>query len=1014
MLPSHHLPQLILNRIDGAVRRLREEIWENITPARVSATPFGPEQRGIDEARCLPLEMVAPCSFWGRLFDQRWYRVEADKAADPLWLNWRSQSEDTLYVKGEPWFGFDVGHRHVRLPEEAGEIWVESNCIQSAIWHPEAAAMDAAGSYFEGAFFCRRNEEAWQAYHDLKCLFDLAADQRGREDGRLSPGVVPFGLQAPMERFTPTLRILLRIMNEAVDAWDATGTLEALRSRLAEGYRELRMDKRFMRCVLTGHAHIDLVWLWPERLGELKAVHTFSTVNRLMEDYPEFRFAYSQVASYEAVRRRAPGLYEQVSKRMRSGQWQATGAMYVESDTILACGEALARSFLLGQKGFTEINGRPATLTWLPDAFGYSACLPQIMAQTGVKYFYTTKVTWNSINPFPYSSFVWRSNGSEVIGHITRDAGYNTFVQVPEIRACVLGHQQGDIHRECLLPTGFGDGGGGPTDEICERARRLGSLPGMPELAWDHPEAFFDRLEPLRDRLPVHQGECYLEFHRGTYTTHGNLKEAFRGLERALHSAEAVAAATGKRWDMEPVWKRLVFAQFHDYIPGSSVWDVYLEGIPELEALAGEQLQQARAALEGSGRDCIFNPHPVGVKRWVGLPDAGRKVWMTIPPLAGAEILEENAPEPVRTEGRTVSNGLAEFRITGEGWIDRLVWEGMEVPIAAPLGQLVAYPDRAANFEAWDIDRHVLSLGKPCVEKAEIEAWSPDPRRAGFRVRRRIGRASEASVVFFLEAGSPLLHIEVTLDWREPETLLKIVFPTEYAAANARFGAPFGSTLRSQVPDGLIAEAMWEVPFSRHFSLFDEGEREGLFVVSEAKYGVSVRSGVAGVSLVRSPRVTGLDGSHRSVWPEHLTRLERPGSYSDIGAHHIRLAMGRYDITLPREAQPAAVAETLFTDPIPYRGEPIPSALGTIEGGETLVPCWAAPLPEGKWVLRLHEVAGRRGTIRLAPPPGWTLQKTDLGMRFLENLDEDNTLRFEPYQVASVLFSPISNTNQHP
>jgi len=1009
MLPAHHLPQLILTRIEGTLRRLQDLVWEETFAAFVSATPSGPAQMALEQARCLPLARVEPCSFWGKLFDQRWYRVEPPCGGGdgPAWLRWMSQSEDTLYVSGEPYFGFDVAHRCVRLPENPGELWIESNCIQSAIWHPEASPMDAAGCYFEGGFFCRRNEEAWQAYHDLKCLFDLAMDERGREDARLKSPMVPFGLQAPLDHFSPAYRRLLRIMNEAADAWDTVGDLAAMRRRLAEGYRELRVDKTFLRCVLTGHAHIDLVWMWPERIGELKTVHTFATVNRLMDDYPEFRFAHSQTAGYEAVKRRAPGLYRQVMERIREGRWQATGAMRVESDTLLACGEGLARSFLIGQKEFTEINGGPARLTWLPDAFGYCACLPQVMAQAGVKYFYTTKMTWNTINPFPYSSFVWRSNGSEVVGHITRDAGYNTFVQVPEIRSCVNGHQQADIHHECLLPTGYGDGGGGPTDDICERARRLGSLPGMPELVWDQPEAFFDRLNTLKDRLPVFQGECYLEFHRGTYTTHGDLKAAFRGLERALQTAEAAAAVTGRRWEMEQAWKRLVLAQFHDYIPGSSVWDVYQEGIPQLRAAAEEQSQRTLAALNGeNGTACIFNPHAVQVKRWVSHPETGQPVWMTLPPLSGVAIAPEARPALVKSlSPRSVSNGLVEFSLDEHGWIERLAWEGTETALAGPLGQLVIYPDRPANFEAWDIDRHTLSLGQVCDGTPKIEPWAEGEHRSGFRVSRDIGRGSHAAVCFFLEAGSPLLHIAVELDWREPEALLKLLFPMQYGAANARFGAPFGSVLRPQVPSGTVSEAMWEVPFSRYFAVFDEGEREGLFFVTESKYGASVRSGTAGISLVRSPRVTGMDSVHRTAWPQHLSRLKVPGAYSDIGTHSIRLAAGQYDITLPREAQPASVADTLFTGPVGYRGEPVASPLESIRGSETMIPSWVQPLENGGWVLRMHEVAGRRGDLGIKARPGWRLEKTDLSLRNPKELGEGGHFAFKPYELVSVLFT---------
>jgi len=253
----------------------------------------------------------------------------------------------------------------------------------------------------------------------------------------------------------------------------------------------------------------------------------------------------------------------------------------------------------------------------------------------------------------------------------------------------------------------------------------------MPEIEWDQPESFFERLNTVRDELPVHQGECYLEYHRGTYTTHGNLKAAFRGLERALQVAEAAAAATGKTWEMEHAWKRLVFAQFHDYIPGSSVWDVYQEGLPELDALAEAQWAAAGEALSGKGSDCLFNPHAVPVSKWIEGPDAA--AYVTLPPLSGSRIesVVRDAPGAVEAKGRKVSNGLAEFRVNASGWIDRLNWEGVDVPLSEPMGQLMLYPDHAANFDAWDIDRHVLNIGEVCKAKPTISVVEEGAHRAG-------------------------------------------------------------------------------------------------------------------------------------------------------------------------------------------------------------------------------------------------------------------------------------------
>jgi alpha-mannosidase len=218
------------------------------------------------------------------------------------------------------------------------------------------------------------------------------------------------------------------------------------------------------------------------------------------------------------------------------------------------------------------------------------------------------------------------------------------------------------------------------------------------------------------------------------------------------------------------------------------------------------------------------------------------------------------------------------------------------------------------------------------------------------------------------------VHITVELDWQEPEHLLKLHFPTAFAATNARFGSPFGSVLRPQVASDLASEAKWEVPFSRYLAVFDEGEATGLFLATEAKYGASVREGDIGLSLVRSPRVTGFE-AHGGAWPAHLTRLKVSSPYSDLGRHVIRLAIGRYASELPRERQPAALADTLFTPPISYRGQRVAPVLESIEGGNSLVPAWVVPMTGdgASWLLRLHEVAGKRGTVTLRAAKGWSM-----------------------------------------
>lgn len=1006
MLPNHHLLSQIPLRADSVTRRLQSAIWKEAQPLNIHATVAGPELHSWAQAKKQHLRKTSAPEHWGRLFDQRWCRISFSRKTDgSQWLNWKEDSEATLYVKGRPFFGFDVAHRHCRLPAGLTDAWIECNCVQSAIWHPEARGLSSRGSFFEGASLVRRDDDTWHAWLDMKCLLDAALNLRQQENVSLQPVIAPGHTQASVERHSPAYRRMLRWLDDACTAIESKGPA-AGRKVLAEAYRELRSEHSLMQATLTGHAHIDLVWLWPERIGELKAVHTFSTVNRLMDDYPEFKFGYSQPASYEAVQRRAPSLFTEVQSRLKSGRWQATGAMYVESDTLIACGEALLRSFLIGQEEFVTIAGRASSLAWLPDVFGYSACLPQMIRLAGADSFFTTKLTWNLVNRFPYSSFTWRGNdGSEVVAHVTQDGGYCATLEAAELKNASWGHQQGDVHREFLLPTGYGDGGGGPTAEMCERARRLTGLPGMPSVAWDQPESFFDRLRLLKDKLPVHQGECYVEGHRGTYTTQGAVKLAFRQLERALQVAEAADCVSGKHRDLSPAWKRLVFAQFHDYIPGTSVWDVYQEGLPELRSLAETETQKTSALLrKKSGTDCLFNPHGVDVTRWIKPEGARRSVQVRVPALSGVSVKDAQVAESdsVSVRGTTVSHGRCELHLDRNGWIKSLRWDGQPAALQGPAGQLVSYVDKPSRFEAWDLDRHSLAMGTVCAEKPVITPFS-DGHRGGFRVQRKIGSKSSATVEFALEAGSPLVHVAIDLDWQDEHALLKFHVPTHHVAPHARFGIPYGSVLRPQVTSGPHSEAMWEVPFSRWLAVFDERESEGIFAVTEAKYGATVRDGAIGISLVRSPLIVGHE-NHRMAWPPELSRLKAPSPHTDLGRHQIKLALGHYHPGLQRADHPASLADTLFTPPVAYHGAAIPSPLQSLTGGETLVPAWAQPLGVGRFLLRFQETSGQRGEAQIRAASSWQVSLCDAKGKSGGRKYRSLRVPFSPHQIVSVLF----------
>lgn len=312
------------------------------------------------------------------------------------------------------------------------------------------------------------------------------------------------------------------------------------------------------------------------------------------------------------------------------------------------------------------------------------------------------------------------------------------------------------------------------------------------------------------------------------------------------------------------------------------------------------------------------------------------------------------------------------------------------------------YPDYPAEFEAWDIDRQNLSLGRVVCSEAESSVSFAGKLSGTLEFRRKLSERSSALIRYRLDAFQPVLHIEYEIDWQDEQTLLRVLFPTAYAGRMTRFGTPFGSVLRGQQPGQPREEAMFEGPGSRWAIVSDDGETEGLGVVTEAKYGFASRDGVLSVSLLRSPRVTGEDRGHRGIFPPTLRRGGARAEFADFGRHTIRLALSFHSPQQPREVLAPALAETLFTRPLQYNGDAIDAGFLGLEGGDTLIPCWAKPAADGNgWILRLHETMGRRGMAVLRLADGRRAFKTDLSEETTMP-DSISEVRFHPYELLSL------------
>ncbi len=995
MLPPHHLFQNTPRRLASAVIRLKSQIWTLLEPARIAWID--------DSGKPQPVEYPY---FWGRLFSAGHFRIQPPRTNpqdEELWLRWRDQAEGTLWIDGEPYFGFDVAHHECALPAKLTTLEVRSHALQSAIWHPDATGLDSLGSRLEGAEFLTRSDLHWKLYHDLLVLSELLDVVATRDGVPVEQWLRQDGLMPDLRSLQPLTRRLLRELEAVLTELDNQRFTNASNA-VDELMQTLPAEAWALRATITGHAHIDLVWLWPERIGEAKAVHSLATADYLMERYGDFHFGYSQPVSYEAVARESPGLSKRVRSRIAEKRWEATGALYVESDTLLPCGEALWRSFRLGQKGFEDLTGKPSEVLWLPDVFGYSGCLPQLMRLHGVKYFFTNKLQWNDTVPFPYTSFRWVSpDGSAVLAYVSPETRnyYNGAMTAVELERCQRGHQQSAAHRELLIPTGFGDGGGGPTEEICERVKRLGNLAGLPRCEWGRIDGFYHRLEDRGEELPTHHGEILLQYHRGIYSSRSSFKTLYRRMECALRLREVIAAALGSGPVHERWWQRVAFAQFHDILPGSSIDLAYQELEQEFREMLEAVSTEIHEHSTGTASVGWFNPTPFD--RTVRHNGTATQV-----PAYGSVSASAAATTPPSSPAVATTNSLSnettqvEFNPHGE--IISLTFGSQSIPLHEPLNQLALYANVPHAYAAWELDRHTLSQQPQHAGEAGVTLHQDDANDHRVAFTRKIGRSSRIVTTYRLLPDDLGLEITYGIAWHESSSLLKAIFPTGYRGVNTRFGQPFGSALRRQLSQSLTDEAHWEVPASRWALLSCDGETEGLTIATEFSWGFSNDQGTLGVSLLSSPHITGENDGYAKLFPPSLRDHQPDSVFADQGDHRLRIILAPWRAGSTSSAQhPAALADYGFTEPIPSTNPDLQLPLRGLEGLSSAHISWVEPTPNEGFVIRITETMGQSGRIQLRLARESRVQPIDgRGSALGPACSSSESIEVRPYQILSL------------
>lgn len=667
-------------------------------------------------------------------------------------------------------------------------------------------------------------------------------------------------LQSYLEAFAPEKLGEFSESLEMID-WESVGdrdyfnqSLKTLRSHLQPFSLKLKQHTIY----LVGHAHLDMAWLWTVDETWKAAERTFNSVLNLQKDFPELTFCHSTPALYEWMELNRPEMFSQIQDQVRSKRWEIVGGMWIEPELNLISGESIARHILYGQRYCQEKFGDINRVAWLPDSFGFCWQLPQLLKQGGIDYFVTQKLCWNDTTKFPHEIFEWRSpDGSQISSVMSAPIGEGIDPIKMATHAWDWTAKTG-LLKSLWLP-GVGDHGGGPTRDMLEIARRWQRSPFFPTLEFTSVVEYLDQF--VESTVPIWNDELYLEFHRGCYTTHAGQKQQNRDCEKKLYQAELFASlatlVTGSSYPKEALeiaWKKALFNQFHDILPGSSITQVFVDANQEWQEsdrICSTIIQESLAAIAhritlpasphpNAAAIVVFNP-----SNWersshvnnsiVTIPAIGYRAFWLVP---DHELVDSNANLELENQYLkvVVDSQTGDLSSIFDKTNQREV-------LSAPGNQLQAFPDSGQYWDAWNIDPDYANQPLLPVELVKIER---DDRQ--ICVLRKIGK-STFKQAYRLEKNSSILEVQNEVDWQERHVLVKTAFPLTIAADFATYEMPCGAIERTTKPESDREKAQWEVPALGWADLSDLSY--GVSILSNYKHGYDCQPSQIRLTLLR-------------------------------------------------------------------------------------------------------------------------------------------------------------------
>jgi alpha-mannosidase len=972
----HDERALLEERLNRTLKeRIKPVLYSHSEPVELSVWHAPGEPVPVAEALAASYEPARVGDPWGPPWSTSWFKLTAQ--VPPEWAGKQVevvvdlgfthpgpgfQAEGLAYnAAGEPVKGIEP--RNTYLPVTGSEVlyYLEAAGNPTILdFHPflPTPLGDKATAGTEPLYKILRadiavfNPDVWHLITDLEALQ---------------------GLMKELPSHEPRRHKILHAIDQSLDLLDfqdVPGSAASARAALT-GVLSRRANASAHRVSAVGHAHIDSAWLWPLRETVRKCARTFSNVTALMEEYPEFVFACSQAQQYAWMKEHHPAVYQRITEKVAAGQFIPVGGMWVESDTNMPGGEAMARQLVHGKRFFLDEFGVETQEVWLPDSFGYSAALPQLIKLSGSKWFLTQKLSWNQINKFPHSTFWWEGiDGSQVFTHFPPVDTYNSSLSGEELARASRQFAEHAVASRSLVPFGYGDGGGGPTREMLETAKRVADLEGSPTVTIETPAAFFQAAQDEYPNAPVWAGELYLEKHRATYTTQARTKQGNRRSEHLLREAElwatAAALSAGLEYPYESLdrlWKTVLLHQFHDILPGSSIAWVHREAeatYARVAAELGEIIDSSTAALAGSGSDEIVF-------------DA-----------VGSQARATALPAPVAPVDNVLDNGLLRVTVSTNGLLTS-VYDLAAKREVLPPGAVGNVPqlhqDTPNQWDAWDIDPFYRN-NRVDLTEGEVTAL-PD----GLLVRRSFGKSTMTQTLRLLE-GSRQLDIDTEIDWQEVEKLLKLSFPLDVRAEQSTSETQFGHLHRPLHVNTSWEAAKFEICAHRWLHVGEPGY--GVALANDSTYGHDVT------------RATRDDGGTTTTVRLSLLRAPRfPDPLTDQGTHRFRHAL----VVGAGIAEAVAAGYRINLPQRVVRGSREVEPLVSVDNPAVVVE--AVKLADdrsGDVVVRLYESLGGRARASLRTSfPVHRVVETDLLERPMADSAVDVELR--PFQVLTLRFT---------